>query len=591
MSEAPRDLVTLVQRATTRHASRPMFAIDRDGAWAHVTFADLARQEVRLRAALARLGVRAGDRVAVISKNREEWPVVLAATHALGAAIVPMYEMQHEDDWRHILRDAKARVCFASTDAIYGRIRAMLGDLPDLAHVVGLDRGPVEHADDTSFRHLIEDAHAGDAPLVIPDPGDVAAFIYTSGTTGKPKGVKLSHHAIAFEMNALGDEWNLGPEDRTVSILPWAHVGGFCELILGIDRGSCTAVPSAFDKLADAMRATRPTIIVAVPRVWNALYDAIQKGMAARPPALRWVWDAAISAEKKRRAGIRPKKRERAARRLARRVLFPAVRAKLGGELRYAVSGAAALSKEIAELFECIGIPMFEVYGQTETGAVSTANRPGQTKLGTVGRPLRGVRIEIDRTVGDADDGSGEIIIHTPGAMLGYHGLAGETASVLRDDGAIRTGDLGRLDSDGYLVITGRLREVYKLENGKFVTPVPLEEGLTLSPFISQALVWGWNKPHNVALLVVDTVAVKKWCEANGVRESASALDDNRVRDLFKREIEERTRGCKGYERIEAFALIAEPFTPDNGMLTPTLKLKRSVVLARHRERIDALYA
>ncbi len=599
MSDAPRDLVTLVQRATTRHASRPMLAIDRPSGesagggereWVNVTFADLARQEVRLRAALARLGVRAGDRVAVISKNREEWPVVLAATHALGAAIVPMYEMQHEDDWRHILRDAKARVCFASTDAIYARIRAMLGDLPDLAHVIGFDRAAETHADDTSFRHLIDSAHAGEAPLVIPEPGDVAAFIYTSGTTGKPKGVKLSHHAIAFEMNALGDEWDMGPGDRTVSILPWAHVGGFCELILGIDRGSCTAVPSSFDKLADAMRVTRPTIIVAVPRVWNALYDAIQKGMAARPPALRWVWEAAIVAEKKRRAGVRPRKRERAARRLAQRVLFPAVRAKLGGELRYAVSGAAALSKEIAELFECIGIPMFEVYGQTETAAVSTANRPGQSKLGTVGRPLRGVRIEIDASVGDATDGSGEIVIHTPGAMIGYHGLAAETASVVRDDGGIRTGDLGRLDADGYLVITGRIREVYKLENGKFVTPVPIEESLTLSPFISQALVWGWNKPHNVALLVVDAAAVKKWCDANGVRESAD-LADARVRDLFAREIEERTRGCKGYERIVAFALIAEAFTPDNGMLTPTLKLKRSVVLARHKERIDALYA
>jgi long-chain acyl-CoA synthetase len=233
---------------------------------------------------------------------------------------------------------------------------------------------------------------------------------------------------------------------------------------------------------------------------------------------------------------------------------------------------------------------MFEVYGQTETGAVSTANRPGQNKLGTVGRPLRGVRIEIDRSVGDADDGSGEIVIHTPGAMLGYHGLAEETASVLRDDGAIRTGDLGKLDSDGYLLITGRLREVYKLENGKFVTPVPIEESLTLSPFISQALVWGWNKPHNVALLVVDSAAVKKWCEANGVRETAEFLSDARVRDLFAREIEERTRGSKGYERIAAFALVAEAFTTDNGMLTPTLKLKRSVVLARHRARIDALY-
>ena len=448
----------------------------------------------------------------------------------------------------------------------------MLGDLPALAHVVGIDRA---RNDDTSYRHLIDSAHPGDAPLATPQPDDVAAFIYTSGTTGKPKGVKLSHRALAFEMNALGDEWGIGPGDRMVSILPWAHVGGFCELLLGLDRGACTAVPSSFEKLGDAMKITRPTVMVAVPRVWSALYDAIHKGMAARPPAVRWIWEAALRAEKKRRNGIRPKKRERAARRLARKVLFPLVRKKLGGELRYAVSGAAALSREIAELFESIGIPMYEVYGQTETAAVATANRPGAVKLGTVGRPLRGVRVEIDASVGDADDGSGEIVIHSEGAMLGYHGLTEETASVVRQDGGIRTGDLGRLDRDGYLVITGRLREVYKLENGKFVTPVPIEESLTLSPFISQALVWGWNKPHNVALLVADEAAVRKWCMENGVHARGSVLEEPRVRDLLAREIAEHTRGCKGYERIAAFALVGEAFTTENGMLTPTLKLKR----------------
>jgi long-chain acyl-CoA synthetase len=589
MTDAPRDLVTLVRRATTRHASRPLFAIDRDGGWSRYTFADLAREEVRLRASLARLGVRPGDRVAIISKNREEWAVVLAATHALGAAIVPMYEMQHVDDWRHILHDAKARVCFASTDAIYARVRGLLGDLPDLAHVIGLERSAREHADDTSFRHLVDAGLPGEAPLVTPSPGDVAAFIYTSGTTGKPKGVKLSHASLAYEMSAISEGWDLGPGDRTVSILPWAHVGGFGELVAGIHLGFCAAVPSSFDKLAEAIRATRPTVIIAVPRVWNALYDAIHKGMAARPPALRWVWETALRAEKKRRSGLRLRKRERVARRIARRVLFPAVRAKLGGELRYAVSGAAALSKEIAELFVSIGIPMLEVYGQTETCAVSTANTPGATKLGTVGRPLRDVRIEIDRSVGDASDGSGEIVIHTPGAMLGYHGLDAETAAVIRPDGGIRTGDLGRLDADGYLLITGRVREVYKLENGKFVTPVPLEESLTLSPYIAQALVWGWNKPHNVAVLVIDEAAVRKWCDENGVRATAHT-EDARVRELFVREIAERTRGCKGYERIESFALVTEAFTTENGMLTPTLKLKRSVVLARHRERIEALY-
>jgi long-chain acyl-CoA synthetase len=202
------------------------------------------------------------------------------------------------------------------------------------------------------------------------------------------------------------------------------------------------------------------------------------------------------------------------------------------------------------------------------------------------------VRITIDHAANDSDDPRcGEIVLHSPGAMLGYHGLAGETASVIQADGGVRTGDLGRVDEDGYLVITGRVREVYKLENGKFVTPVPIEEGLTLSPFIAQAFVWGLNKPHNVALLVVDAAALKAWCAEKGVQASSGMLDDARVRDLFTREIDARTAAFKGYERVRAFALIDEPFTADNGMLTPTLKVKRGAVLMRHKAALEKLYA
>ena len=589
MDATVRDLVTLLRNATQRHASRPVFAYPgRDGTWVHMLYADLAREEVRLRAALARLGVQRGDRVAVISRNRPEWLVVLAAVHALGAVLVPMYEVQHESDWRHILRDAGARACFVSTEAIGAKVRAMQGELSSLVHVIGFER---EVEDDTSFRHLVATAHPGDAPSVTPDPGDVCCFIYTSGTTGNPKGVELTHGAFAYEARVLRTQWNVGPTDRTVSILPWAHVGGFCELIFGVEQGVCIGLPPSFDQLGEALREIRPTLLAAVPRVWNGLYDKIHKGLADRPPALRWVFETAILAEKKRRGGKPLGKRERLARRVARKVLFPKIRGALGGELRFAISGAAALSKDVAEFFECLGIPVYEVYGQTEGCAVSTVNLPGASKLGTVGKALPGMRIEIDRSAGDADDGSGEVVIHSPSAMVGYHKLPDETAAVLRADGGIRTGDLGRVDDDGYLVITGRVREVYKLENGKFVTPVPIEESLGLSPLIAQAFVWGLNKPHNIALLVVDEESLKKWCAANGVAgETAALLESPRVRALYEREIAERTSAFKGYERVKGFTLISEAFTTESGMLTPTLKLKRGAVLARHKERIEVLY-
>ena len=591
MAAKLRELVTLFRQRTEKFASRVLFAYERDGRWTQMLYADLARDEVRLRAALGRLGVRRGDRVAVISKNRPEWVVVMAAVHALGAVIVPMYEVQHVDDWRHILRDAKAKVCLTSTVAIDGKVRAMLGELPDLAHVACFDR---TDADDASYAHLLDTAHAGDAPFVVPSPDDHAAYIYTSGTTGKPKGVKLAHKAFAFEARAMRDAWSITSTDRSLSILPWAHVGGFCELILGVQFGACAALASSFDKLGEAIRETRPTTMVAVPRVWNALYDVIHKGLADKPPAVKWLFETAIAAEKKKRAGLPLGKRERVARRVARRVLFPKIREKLGGELRLAFSGAAALSKDVAEFFACLGLEVYEVYGQTETGAISTVNRPGVVKLGTVGKPLAGVRIEIDRSVGDADDGSGEIVIHTPGAMTEYQGLPEETRAVKRDDGAIRTGDLGRFDADGFLLITGRVREVYKLENGKFVTPVPIEESLGLSPYIAQAFVWGLNKPHNVALLVVDDASLKKWCddERRSRGGGRRALPKHaRVRDLFEREIAERTVAFKGYERVRSFALVAEAFTTENGLLTPTLKVKRGAVVARYRSVLESLYS
>jgi len=289
MTDAPRDLVTLVRRATTRHASRPLFAIDRDGGWSRYTFADLAREEVRLRASLARLGVRPGDRVAIISKNREEWAVVLAATHALGAAIVPMYEMQHVDDWRHILHDAKARVCFASTDVIYARVRGLLGDLP-ISRTSSASNG-ARASTRTIRRFAISSTRAprrGAARHA--EPGRRGGVHLHLGNDRQTEGGEAKPRLAGVRDER--DQRRVGPRpgDRTVSILPWAHVGGFGELVAGIHLGFCAAVPSSFDKLAEAIRATRPTVIIAVPRVWNALYDAIHKGMAARPPALRWVW-------------------------------------------------------------------------------------------------------------------------------------------------------------------------------------------------------------------------------------------------------------------------------------------------------------
>jgi long-chain acyl-CoA synthetase len=586
------DLARLFARAMERHASRPLFGVersDRSGGWEWTPYGAIGRQATALAAALGRLGVKHGDRVAILSSNRAEWAVALGASLACGAVLVPMYEAQLEKDWRYILEDAAVTVCFVSTDALHARIDGMRASLPALRHVISFDR---EGENDASLRHLIARATpAGSGPVAQPiDPESLAAIIYTSGTTGAPKGVELTHVAFTRTLAAMQTVWSAGPHDRTVSILPWAHVGGFFELFTSIESGCAMALPASLDRLMGTIVATKPTSLVGVPRIWNKLYDAIHKGIAAKPRAVQWLFHTAIAAQNKRNAGLPLGRRERVARRLARRALFPTIRARLGGELRFAITGAAALSRDVAELMEGLGITVIEVYGQTEVCAIATANRPGDARLGTVGKPLPGVRITIDRSVATTDDGSGEVLLHSPGAMRGYHGLPGETAAVQTADGGIRTGDLGRIDARGFLTITGRVREVYKLENGKFVSPAPIEEALTLSPYIAQAMVHGLNAPHNVALLVLDAAAIRAWCGEQGFAPPARPETDARVRDLVAREIALRTSAFKGYERVKGFTVIDEEWTTANDMLTPSMKLKRRNVLARYRAEVDALY-
>ena len=585
------DLARLFARAVERHAARPLFGEERDGRWVWTTYGEIGRQATALAAALRRLGVKSGDRVAILSSNRAEWAVALGASLACGAVLVPMYEAQLEKDWRYILEDAGATVCFVSTDALHARVDAMRAAIPALRHVIAFDRA---EQDDASLRHLIaratREAEAKDPLASGIDPESLAAIIYTSGTTGAPKGVELTHVAFTRTLAAMQTVWSAGPHDRTVSILPWAHVGGFFELFTSIDSGCAMALPASLDRLMATIVATRPTSLVGVPRIWNKLYDAIHKGIAAKPRAVQWLFHTAIAAQNKRNAGLPLRRRERVARRVALRALFPTILARLGGELRFAITGAAALSRDVAELMEGLGITVIEVYGQTEVCAIATANKPGDARLGTVGKPLPGVRITIDRSVATTDDGSGEVILHSPGAMRGYHGLPSETAAVRTSDGGIRTGDLGRIDARGFLTITGRVREVYKLENGKFVSPAPIEEALTLSPYIAQAMVHGLNAPHNVALLVLDPAAIRAWCDEQGFAPPARLEADARVRDLVTREIALRTSAFKGYERVKGFTVIDDEWTTANDMLTPSMKLKRRNVLARYRAEVDALY-
>ncbi len=583
------DLGSLLDAAVATAAARPFLGHKRAGRWSWTTFGEFGAAVAHARAVFASLGVKHGDRVAVIAGNRLEWAVCGYAVWTLGAVFVPMYEVQLEKDWRFILRDSGAKVCLVSTDAIFDKITALKADLPELERVIGFDRAPTDG--DGSFVAHVERARGTQAPRAQIAGTDEAVFIYTSGTTGDPKGVRLSHASVTANACATRGLVPGRPDDRGMCILPWAHAGGLAELNALVCDGRPAGICEGPDKIVENLGELQPTWLVAVPRIWHRFHDAVHQAMAQRPSLIQRVFRRALRAGTARRKGEPITLKDRIALLVAERALYPKIRQRLGGRLRLTTVGAAALSIDVAHFIENLGIRVIEVYGMTEASPVVTAMRAEDSaaKLGSVGRVIPGVRIEIDHGVEGGDAAQGEVIVFGHGVMLGYYRLPQETAKSIRSDGGLRTGDLGRVDADGFLYITGRVKEVYKLENGKFVAPVPLEEKICLSPYIAQAMVYGLNRPKNVALLVVDKTMLAPWCASHGV-PAGEMLTHGQVKSLVADELARTTGELKGYERVADFVLTDEEFSTANDLLTPTLKLKRRNVMAKYGDALIALY-
>jgi len=577
-------LIELAEASVPRFADRPLFGERRDDAWQWMTYAEWQCDVDALRAGLAGLGIGRGDRVAIISRNSAAWATAAYASYGLGATFVPMYEAQRAPDWELILRDCEASVVVCRTVAIAEAVAMMHARLPALRDILVID---APESEPRSIAALLARAHAP-VPAIHPAPDDVAGLAYTSGTTGRPKGVMLTHRNVASNVAATIAAFPIGADDRTVSFLPWAHVYGLvCELHILIAVGASTAFNTDTDHLLDDLRDVKPTLLVAVPRIFNKLHAAVRAQIAREPRPIRAVFEHGLAASIRRRRGERLGLGARIVCWLAG-FLFAKVRRKLGGHLHYAISGSATLSPDVAQLIDGLGIEVYEGYGLSETSPIVAFNRPGHRRFGSVGIPIQGVRIELDTSVGEVP-GEGEIIVHGPNVMKGYHDRPEEDAKVFTADGGLRTGDLGRFDADGYLFISGRIKEQYKLENGKYVMPTPLEEQLALSPYITHVMLHGAGHAYNVALVAIDVARVLEWATERGL-ELADPAGDPRVVALIQRELDRASGAFRGYERPRACVLIDTPFTVDNGLLTPTLKLKRREVLARHGLALEALY-
>jgi long-chain acyl-CoA synthetase len=485
------------------------------------------------------------------------------------------------------LRDSGAKVVFGAKREIVQALDEAKPGIPTLEHVCGFE---LDATDPRSFAALLASGRAAAKlePVKV-SPDDAAGFVYTSGTTGEPKGVVLTHKNFCANCNALTPLFPLTSEDRSLAFLPWAHAfGQTAEFYMLPALGCSVAINDEVSKLVSNLPDLKPTVLIAVPRIFNRIYDGVNQQMRDKPKPIQALFHAGIRAATRRSRGGQLSFGESVTLKLADKLIFKKVRQRFGGRLRLVVSGSAALSKEVAEFIDALGIDVYEGYGLTETAPVVSVNTPEHRKIGSVGKPLPNVRVLIDHQA-TGDPKNGEIVVYGDNVMRGYHNHPEEDAKIFSSDRGLRSGDMGYLDEDGYLYITGRIKEQYKLENGKYVVPSPLEEDLKLSPYIGNVMLHGANKPHNVALVVLNQVNLAKWAEREGIT-LGDPTTNPKVRELIRAELEAHSKDFRGYERPRGFALITDDFTVDNGMLTPKMSVRRNQVLKHYQATFDKLY-
>ena len=580
--------------AIDRHP-RPDAQLYREGGtWKSYSSSEMLRRIAGLSRALADPGIEKGDRVGLFAPNCPEWHVADFAILGLGAVNVPVYFKESDERMAYILNHSGAKVVVSAGAAQARRLLALRPRLQHLQHVICAD-APADLAGDfLRYESLI--ASAGDAEIAAyrrraleAATSDLATIIYTSGTTGEPKGVMLSHSN--FTSNVI-DGWNrqdYAQQDLALEFLPLSHV---YERMMGygyLFRGTAIAYVERMEDVAQALLEVRPTVAAAVPRFFEKIYANLMenghKATGLKRKLFDWSLRVAAAATPWRAYGKSVSPWVKLQWLLADRLVYTKVRAGLGGRVRAFISGGAPLSRDLAEFFAAIGVDIHQGYGLTETSPIVSNNLPGSNRIGSVGRPIPNVEVRI------ADDG--EILVRGPCVMQGYYLKPGETREVMGGDGWLRTGDIGRLDEDGFLYVTDRKKDLIKTAAGKFVAPQPIENRLKTSPFILNAVVVGDKRKFIAALVVPHFANVEARAKEMGLTFSSPAeiAAHPWVRELIGKEIERLTAHLAQYECIKRFGLLDHDLTFDGGQLTYTMKLRRRVVEQRYSTAIEHLYA
>jgi long-chain acyl-CoA synthetase len=435
-------------------------------------------------------------------------------------------------------------------------------------------------------------------PSIQPDPEDIAALIYTSGTTGNPKGVLLSHNNFCTNFYAAGILFpnELRNDARSLSILPWAHsFGQTGELYNFINGGGSMGFIGDVTTIGEDLEKVKPTLLIAVPRIFNKIYAGLWAKMDETGGIPQKLFLMGVNAAKRKRELAEKGKSEfftNLKLTIADKIVFKKIRAKFGGRLEGAITASATMNIEIGNFFSDLGIPVYDCYGLSETSPAVTINCPAAVRLGSVGKPIKDVKVVIDEMPLEPDSDEGEIIVYGPNVMQGYHNNPDETAKVMTDDGGFRTGDRGRLDSDGFLYITGRFKEQYKLENGKYVFPAALEEEIKLNPYVANAMIYGEGRIFNVCLIVPDFEVLEKVADTHNLGKDPKSISSSPIIQKMIQEsiAKDLKNNFASYEIPKKFIFLPEDFSLENGMLTQTMKLKRNIAMDKYMAAIEALY-
>jgi long-chain acyl-CoA synthetase len=595
-ADEPATLVDFYERVARLHPKPNTLNYKRDGTWHSISAHRMIEHARRVALGLYSLGIRKGDRVALLSESRVEWVQADQGCIFAGAITVPVYPTLTPPQVAYILQDSGARLLFVPTRKKFEEIRAVLRECAAIEHVVLFDPDGITEPTCLSFAELEERGRRleSEQPSLARElaqaikADELATIIYTSGTTGEPKGVMLTHANMVTNIIDSPQDLGFGESDSALSVLPLSHVFERQAMNLYLYHGMSVYFAESLDTIGANLREVHPTIFVGVPRIFEKILERAQDRAAAsgRLQAAMFSWSMDVGREWARRTfnhetvstwlSLKHK--------LADKLAFGRLRAALGSRIRLCVSGGAALSTDTAYTFLGAGMPIMQGYGLTETSPTITAGRLNADRVGTAGKPIRNVEVRI------AADG--EIETRGPHVMQGYWNKPAETRAVFTEDGWFKTGDIGAIDSDGFLTITDRKKELFKTSGGKYIAPQQLEQLIKSSRFVSQVVLIGNGRKFPAALIVPDWERLQSYVKLKGIKAETRAelCHHPRIIDLFERQVAARTADLAQYEKVKRIALLERELTVEGGELTPTLKVKRRVVDEKYRDLIDRIY-